>query len=93
MAEDFGVADRGSFYDPVGALRVVQNHLLQVLALVAMEPPAATTDPIRDEKEALLKAVRTADPRRYVRGQYEGYREVEGVAPDSETETFVALSL
>ena len=71
---------------------MVQNHLLQVLALVAMEPPAGNhPDPIRDEKEALLKAVRTADPRRYVRGQYEGYREVEGVAPDSETETFVAL--
>jgi glucose-6-phosphate 1-dehydrogenase len=95
MAEDFGVEDRGSFYDPVGALRdVVQNHLLQVLALVAMEPPAGNhTDPIRDEKEALLKAVRAADPQRYVRGQYEGYREVDGVAADSETETFVALSL
>ena len=95
MAEDFGVDDRGGFYDPVGALRdVVQNHLLQVLALVAMEPPAGNQpDPIRDEKQALLKAVRSADPKRYVRGQYEGYREVDGVAADSDTETFVALSL
>jgi glucose-6-phosphate 1-dehydrogenase len=95
MAEDFGVEDRGGFYDPVGALRdVVQNHLLQVLALVAMEPPAGNhTDPIRDEKEALLKSVRAADPQRYVRGQYEGYLDVDGVAADSDTETFVALSL
>ena len=95
MAEDFGVEDRGRFYDPVGALRdVVQNHLLQVLALVAMEPPAGNQqDPIRDKKLELLKAVRPADPERYVRGQYEGYREVEGVAKESKTETFVALEL
>jgi glucose-6-phosphate 1-dehydrogenase len=96
MAEDFGVDDRGSFYDPVGALRdVVQNHLLQVLALVAMEPPAggADPDPIRDAKLDLFKSIPEADPGRYVRGQYEGYREVEGVAPDSTTETFVALRL
>jgi glucose-6-phosphate 1-dehydrogenase len=96
MAEDFGVDDRGSFYDPVGALRdVVQNHLLQVLALVAMEPPAggADDDPIRDKKMDLFKSIHSADPSRFVRGQYEGYREVEGVAPDSDTETFVALRL
>jgi glucose-6-phosphate 1-dehydrogenase len=95
MAEDFGVEDRGEFYDPVGTLRdVVQNHLLQILALIAMEPPAGNNpDPIRDEKQVLLKAVRAADPERYIRGQYEGYRDVEGVAPDSQTETFVALSL
>ena len=95
MAEDFGVAERGSFYDPVGALRdVVQNHLLQVMALVAMEPPEGNhADPIREKKQALLQSVRAADPARYVRGQYEGYHEVEGVAPDSDTETFVALSL
>lgn len=95
MAEDFGVEGRGAFYDPVGALRdVVQNHLLQVLALVAMEPPAAhQIDPIRDKKVELLKAVRDADPRRYVRGQYAGYREVEGVASGSQTETFAALEL
>jgi glucose-6-phosphate 1-dehydrogenase len=96
MAEDFGVDDRGGFYDPVGALRdVVQNHLLQLLALVAMEPPVggADPDPIRDKKLDLFKAIPAADPSRFVRGQYEGYREVEGVAPDSTTETFVALRL
>jgi glucose-6-phosphate 1-dehydrogenase len=95
MAEDFGVEDRGRFYDPVGALRdVVQNHLLQVIGLVAMEPPAAhQVDPIRDKKLELFKAVRDADPDRYVRGQYEGYREIEGVAGDSATETYVAIEL
>ncbi len=95
MAEDFGVDDRGRFYDPVGALRdVVQNHILQVLALVAMEPPAGNhPDSIRDKKLELFKAVRSAKPECYVRGQYEGYREVKGVAPDSKTETFVALEL
>ncbi|HEX2096293.1 MAG TPA: glucose-6-phosphate dehydrogenase [Solirubrobacterales bacterium] len=95
MAEDFGVEDRGRFYDPVGALRdVVQNHILQVLALVAMEPPAGNhPDSVRDKKLELFKAIRPADPERYVRGQYEGYREVEGVAPDSTTETYVALEL
>jgi glucose-6-phosphate 1-dehydrogenase len=95
MAEDFGVEDRGRFYDPVGALRdVVQNHILQVLALVAMEPPAGNhPDSVRDKKLELFKAIRPADPERYVRGQYEGYREVEGVPPDSTTETYVALEL
>jgi len=95
MAEDFGVADRGRFYDAVGALRdVVQNHILQVLALVAMEPPAGNhPDSVRDKKLELFKAVRSADPSRCVRGQYEGYRDVEGVATDSATETFVALEL
>jgi glucose-6-phosphate 1-dehydrogenase len=95
MAEDFGVADRGRFYDPVGALRdVVQNHLLQVLALVAMEPPTGNRpDSIRDKKLDLFKAICDADPQRYVRGQYDGYLDVEGVAGGSETETFVALEL
>jgi glucose-6-phosphate 1-dehydrogenase len=95
MAEDFGVEDRGRFYDPVGALRdVVQNHLLQVLSLVAMEPPAGNQpDSIRDKKLELFKAVRSADPERCVRGQYDGYREVKGVAGDSSTETYVALEL
>jgi glucose-6-phosphate 1-dehydrogenase len=95
MAEDFGVEDRGRFYDPVGALRdVVQNHILQVLALVAMEPPAGNQrDSIRDKKLELFKAVCSADPERCVRGQYEGFREVPGVAADSTTETFVALEL
>jgi glucose-6-phosphate 1-dehydrogenase len=95
MVEDFGVEDRGSFYDPVGALRdVVQNHLLQTLALAAMEPPSAgsaDTEAIRDRKTDLFRAMPEADPGRYVRGQYRGYREVDGVAPDSDTETFVAL--
>jgi glucose-6-phosphate 1-dehydrogenase len=95
MAEDFGVEDRGRFYDPVGTLRdVVQNHLLQVLALVAMEPPAGTyEDSIRDKKLELFKAVRDADPKLYVRGQYKGYLEVEGVAKGSKTETYAALEL
>jgi glucose-6-phosphate 1-dehydrogenase len=97
MAEDFGVDDRGSFYDPVGALRdVVQNHLLQMLALVAMEPPSAGSadvDAIRDRKTDLFRAMPEADPGRYIRGQYTGYRDVEGVAADSQTETFAALRL
>lgn len=95
MAEDFGVADRGRFYDPVGALRdVVQNHILQVLSLIAMEPPAGNSpDAVRDKKLELFKAMRSADPARCVRGQYEGYREVDGVAADSTTETYAALEL
>jgi glucose-6-phosphate 1-dehydrogenase len=95
MAENFGVDDRGSFYDPVGCLRdVVQNHLLQTLALVGMEPPSATDpDSIRDAKLDLFKAIPEANPTRYVRGQYDGYREIEGVDPKSTTETFCALRL
>jgi glucose-6-phosphate 1-dehydrogenase len=95
IAEDFGVDDRGRFYDAVGAMRdVIQNHALQVLGLVAMEPPTGNhPDSIRDKKLELFKAVRTADPERYVRGQYEGFREVKDVAPDSTTETFAAVEL
>jgi glucose-6-phosphate 1-dehydrogenase len=96
MAEDFGVDDRGSFYDAVGCLRdVVQNHILQTLAIVAMEPPSAGADPdpIRDAKLDLFKSIPDADPHRYVRGQYEGYREIEGVDPKSTTETFVGMRL
>jgi glucose-6-phosphate 1-dehydrogenase len=94
MAEDFDVADRGSFYDPVGALRdVVQNHLLQILALVTMEPPAGGRDAIADRRLDVLRSIPDADPSAYVRGQYEGYRDVKGVAPGSETETFAALRL
>src|SRR3954451_18385128 len=95
IAEDFGVEDRGSFYDPVGALRdVVQNHMLQMLGLVAMEPPAGNhRDSIRDKKVELFKAIRPIDPKKYVRGQYKGYLEVEGVAKDSKTETYAALEL
>jgi glucose-6-phosphate 1-dehydrogenase len=95
MAEDFGLGDRGRFYDAVGALRdVVQNHLLQVLALVAMDPPiGASADDLRDKKVEALKAVLPADPQQCVRGQYEGYQQVPGVASGSDTETFVALRL
>jgi glucose-6-phosphate 1-dehydrogenase len=95
MAEDFGVADRGSFYDPVGALRdVVQNHLLQVLGLIASEPPSvADADGIRDKRVEVFRAMPPADPQRYVRGQYDGYRSVPGVSPGSQTETFAALRL
>jgi glucose-6-phosphate 1-dehydrogenase len=94
MAEDFGVEDRGPFYDPVGALRdVVQNHLLQVLALVAMEPPSGDEDAIPRRRADVFRAMPAAEPSRAVRGQYEGYREIDGVRDDSETETFVALEL
>jgi glucose-6-phosphate 1-dehydrogenase len=94
MAEDFGVEDRGHFYDPVGALRdVVQNHLLQVLALVAMEPPSGDADAIPRRRVDVFDAMPEANPSRAVRGQYSGYREIDGVAPDSDTETFIALQL
>jgi len=95
MAEDFGAGDRGRFYDAVGALRdVVQNHALQVLALVAMDPPIGpSADDLRDKKIEALKAVLPADPEHCVRGQYDGYQQVPGVARGSETETFVALRL
>ena len=95
IAEDFGVEDRGRFYDAVGAMRdVIQNHALQVLGIVGMEPPAGNhPDSIRDKKLEFFKAMRAADPKRYVRGQYEGYLDVEDVAPDSTTETFAAVEL
>ena len=95
MAEDFGVEDRGHFYDPVGALRdVVVNHLMQVVSMCAMEAPAhGDPQTIKDAQVALFRAVRAADPANYVRGQYEGYRSIDGVAPDSTTETFAALRL
>ena len=95
MGEDFDVADRGHFYDPVGAMRdVVQNHLLQVLALVAMEAPTGRgVDVINNRKRDVFVAMAEADPAHYVRGQYQGYLDVEGVAPDSQTETFCALRI
>ena len=95
MAEDFGVEDRGRFYDPVGALRdVVVNHLLQVLAAAAMDPPSGgDPDTIKDSRQAVFRAMPDADPSHYVRGQYEGYRDTDGVAPDSTTETYAALRL
>jgi glucose-6-phosphate 1-dehydrogenase len=95
MAEDFGVADRGHFYDPVGALRdVVVNHLMQVVAACAMEAPSRG-DPgtIKDAQVSLFHAVAAADPKHYVRGQYDGYLDVEGVAAGSTTETYAALRL
>src|SRR5829696_1396044 len=95
MAEDFGVEDRGHFYDPVGALRdVVVNHLMQVVSAAAMEPPAGR-DPqaIKDTQVALFRAVLEADPANYVRGQYDGYLGIPGVAADSTTETYAALRL
>ncbi len=93
MAEDFGIEDRGKFYDAVGALRdVVQNHLLQVLALVAMEPPVGpSADDLNDKKAEVFRAMPSLDPERCVRGQYRGYTDVAGVAEDSRTETYVAL--
>jgi glucose-6-phosphate 1-dehydrogenase len=95
MAEDFGVEDRGSFYDPVGALRdVVQNHLLQLIGLFASEPPTvADADGLRDKRAEVFRAIPDADPIHYVRGQYEGYLSVPGVATGSQTETFAALRL
>jgi glucose-6-phosphate 1-dehydrogenase len=95
MAERFGVQDRGRFYDPVGALRdVVVNHLLQLLAVAAMEAPSARRpDTIKDAKLAVFRAMPSAKPAAYVRGQYLGYRKIDGVAPNSTTETYSALRL
>jgi glucose-6-phosphate 1-dehydrogenase len=95
MAEDFGVEDRGHFYDPVGALRdVVVNHLMQVVSLCAMEAPArGEPETIKDAQVALFRAVKAAEPAHYVRGQYDGYRSIDGVASDSTTETYAALRL
>jgi glucose-6-phosphate 1-dehydrogenase len=95
MAEDFGVEDRGHFYDPVGALRdVVVNHLMQVVSLCAMEAPArGDTQTIKDAQVSLFRAVKAADPAQYVRGQYDGYLSIDGVAPGSTTETYAALRL
>src|SRR4051795_2265374 len=95
MAESFGVEDRGHFYDPVGALRdVVVNHLLQVVGAAAMEAPAAH-DPatLKNALFAVFHAMPPADPAHYVRGQYDGYRDIAGVAADSETETYAAVQL
>jgi len=95
LAEDFGVEQRGHFYDPIGALRdVVVNHLMQVVSACAMEPPAgADAKTLHDAQIAVFRATREADPAQYVRGQYNGYKGIEGVAPDSATETYAALRL
>jgi len=95
MAEEFGVEGRGSFYDSVGAIRdVFENHLLQVVAFLAMEPPtAADAESLRDEKVRVMKAISPIDPEHLVRGQYVGYLDEPGVAPKSQVETYGALRL
>src|SRR5438445_9631455 len=95
MAERFGVQGRGAFYDQTGAIRdVIQNHLFEILANLPMEPPVRTdSESMRDEKVKVLKAIPPLDARNLVRGQFRGYREEKGVAPDSPVETFVALRL
>jgi glucose-6-phosphate 1-dehydrogenase len=95
MAEAFGVADRGAFYDGAGAIRdVVQNHLLQTVSILAMEPPSGlTAEALRNEKFKLLDSIRPLRPEDVVRGQYAGYRKVRGVAADSSVETYAALRL
>jgi glucose-6-phosphate 1-dehydrogenase len=95
MAEDFGVENRAHFYDATGANRdVLQNHLLQILAHVAMDPPTGEeSEAMRDQKASLLKAVRPIEPADVVRGQYRGYRDIAGVRPGSTVETFIAVRL
>jgi glucose-6-phosphate 1-dehydrogenase len=95
MAEEFGVQGRGAFYEQAGTIRdVVQNHLLQILANVAMEPPASTTsEAIRDEKVKVLRSIPAVKPGDAIRGQFRGYRNEPGVAPDSQVETFAAIKL
>ena len=95
MAENFGVQGRGSFYEQTGAIRdVIQNHLLQVTALLAMEAPSRQDhEAMRDEKSRVFKAIRPLDPANVVRGQFRGYRQEAGVAPESTVETFAALCL
>src|SRR5438445_6675630 len=93
MAEDFGVAGRGKFYEEAGAIRdVVQNHMLQLVALLTMEAPSTEdADAVRDEKARILKAIRPLDPANVVRGQYRGYRQEEGVEAYSHVETFASF--
>jgi glucose-6-phosphate 1-dehydrogenase len=95
MAETIGVAGRGRFYEETGAIRdVMQNHLLQIVALLTMEPPVNTEgEALRDEKVKVLKAVRPATPAQLVCGQFAGYRKEPGVAADSQVETYAALAL
>ena len=95
MAENFGIQGRGAFYDQTGAIRdVIQNHLFQILANLAMEPPVRMdSESMRDEKVKVLKAIPPLDAKNLVRGQFRGYRKEKGVAPDSQVETFAALRL
>jgi glucose-6-phosphate 1-dehydrogenase len=95
MAEEFGVEGRGAFYDRTGAIRdVIQNHLFQVLCNLAMEPPVRNdSESVRNEKVKVLKAIAPVDANHVVRGQFRGYRQEKGVAPDSKVETFAAVQL
>jgi glucose-6-phosphate 1-dehydrogenase len=95
MAEDFGVQGRGGFYDQTGTIRdVVQNHLFQVLSNLAMEPPVRSdSETLRDEKVKVLRAIAPIEEKDLVRGQFRGYRDENGVAKDSQTETFAAVKL
>ena len=95
MAENFGVQGRGAFYDQTGAIRdVIQNHLFQVLVNLTMEPPVTTnSECVRDEKVKVLRAIPQLEPRNVLRGQFRGYRQESGVAPNSQVETFAALRL
>jgi glucose-6-phosphate 1-dehydrogenase len=95
MAEDFGIQGRGAFYDATGTIRdVVQNHLFQILANLAMEPPVRTdSESMRDEKVKVLKAILPLEAKNLIRGQFRGYRSEKGVAPNSQMETFAALRL
>jgi glucose-6-phosphate 1-dehydrogenase len=95
MAEKFGVQGRGAFYEEAGAIRdVVQNHLLQVVAFLAMEPPASTyNESMRDEVVKVFRQIKPVDPAELVRGQFKGYRDESGVQPDSNVETYAALRL
>jgi glucose-6-phosphate 1-dehydrogenase len=95
MAEAFGVEGRGRFYDEVGAIRdVLQNHMLQVVGMLAMEPPAGYTgESVHREKDKIFRCIRPLTPEDLVRGQFRGYRSEPGVAPDSQVETFAAVRL
>ena len=95
MAEQFGVAGRGKFYDETGAIRdVIQNHMLQLITMLTIDPPCEhTVEAVRDEKARILKAMRPLGPSHVVRGQYRGYREEEGVDPHSQVETFAAVRI
>lgn len=95
LSENLGIEERGAYYDKYGALKdVVQNHLLQLLCLVAMEPPSRLNgDYIRDEKMKILRSIEEICPKNVILGQYKGYREEKGVSADSRTETFAALKL
>jgi glucose-6-phosphate 1-dehydrogenase len=95
MAESFGVQGRGRFYEETGAIRdVIQNHMLQVIAILAMDPPVGgDVEAVRDEKARILKAIAPLAPEQVVRGQFRGYRDEPGVASDSIVETFAAVEL